>query len=551
MYQQRIGLFLANHWPYVVIALFFAWPLLSRVFDFLSGRHKRKAQEAAIVQQQEQLAKQAHQLSEWKKELQERAAVLSAKSEALTQQKQHLNDLVRLRTVELSRRIASRDYLCSTPVFGLILSDSSSRLQSVLNSSMQISSPFNISAVIRSDSGESYSTTLYDCTCPDFTYRRQPCKHMLRLALEVGLLLSVNTEPLKQEISDLLSQRDTLLQESATIARDSELLTKKQQDFEQLLKEKQQSYPWLAKLYTDRCSAYDDEVIRYLKVKDHAATMTAARIEREVKKELRTWRIKAKQAEYQLCFYETLFPWLLTFKEVPPIEAFQYTKASGNAPIEDKELLRLYLSPEEYQRLSNTQRFQLALDRYISRKKNSWEVGIEYERYIGYLCEQAGYSVKYYGALAVKADMGRDLILEKEGKIILVQCKRWAKEKTIHENHVFQLAGSTYEYQYEHPEKEVTGAFVATIDFSPVAVRCAERLGIHLFPNISFQEYPRIKCNIGKDANGNTQKIYHLPMDQHYDHVKISKPGECYASTVAEAESLGFRRAYRWIGSSS
>ena len=47
-------------------------------------------------------------------------------------------------------------------------------------------------------------------------------------------------------------------------------------------------------------------------------------------------------------------------------------------------------------------------------------------------------------------------------------------------------------------------------------------------------------------ANGD--KIYHLPFDQQYDRCIINEPGEFYASTVAEAEKAGFRRAMRWRG---
>ena len=58
-------------------------------------------------------------------------------------------------------------------------------------------------------------------------------------------------------------------------------------------------------------------------------------------------------------------------------------------------------------------------------------------------------------------------------------------------------------------------------------------------------EFPRIKCNIGKDKN----KIYHLPMDQQYDSVIINpKKGEFEAMTVEEAEAAGFRRAFKWHG---
>ena len=43
------------------------------------------------------------------------------------------------------------------------------------------------------------------------------------------------------------------------------------------------------------------------------------------------------------------------------------------------------------------------------------------------------------------------------------------------------------------------------------------------------------------------EKIFHLPFDQQYDSVLIEEERlERYVETVAEAESLGFRHAYRW-----
>jgi hypothetical protein len=55
-----------------------------------------------------------------------------------------------------------------------------------------------------------------------------------------------------------------------------------------------------------------------------------------------------------------------------------------------------------------------------------------------------------------------------------------------------------------------------------------------------------VKCNINPQTG---EKIYHLPFDQQYDRVMIGNvEGEFYAETVAEAESRGFRRAFRWMG---
>lgn len=52
--------------------------------------------------------------------------------------------------------------------------------------------PYSISQENRSgifsSVNDTYNTTLYDCTCLDFTKRGMPCKHMYRLAIELDLL---------------------------------------------------------------------------------------------------------------------------------------------------------------------------------------------------------------------------------------------------------------------------------------------------------------------------------------------------------------------------
>ena len=93
--------------------------------------------------------------------------------------------------------------------------------------------------------------------------------------------------------------------------------------------------------------------------------------------------------------------------------------------------------------------------------------------------------------------------------------------------------------------KCVSGIFVTNIDFSDTAKKFAKMLGIVLKSRESFKEFPRIKCNISADG----EKIYHLPMDQQYDNVKLVNSGETTVFTVKDAENLGFRRAWRWHGS--
>ena len=144
-------------------------------------------------------------------------------------------------------------------------------------------------------------------------------------------------------------------------------------------------------------------------------------------------------------------------------------------------------------------------------------------------------------------DLGRDLIAKKDNKTLVIQCKCWSKHKQIHENTITQLFGTLTAYRVEQEENLfniIEGVLVTTIELSETAKKFAKLLNITVIENMPMQEFPRIKCNIGKDG----EKIYHLPMDQQYDKVKIDKPGECYAYTVDEAEQLGFRRAFRYTG---
>ena len=142
--------------------------------------------------------------------------------------------------------------------------------------------------------------------------------------------------------------------------------------------------------------------------------------------------------------------------------------------------------------------------------------------------------------------MGIDIIATKDNEAKIIQCKRWVKEKTLHEKHIFQLYGSSLVYGMKNPDKNVIPVFVTTTNISDLARECAKILNVVSVERFPFCKYPLIKCN--KSKNG--EKIFHLPFDQQYDRVviEISK-GEKYAWTVDEAISYGFRRAFRWRGS--
>lgn len=314
-------------------------------------------------------------------------------------------------------------------------------------------------------------------------------------------------------------------------------------DFHNLLDSTQQSYPWLAQEIADFLYINDENVAKELRNKKRPAVKASDEV-KAIAKEKRKLQVKCKEQEYQLAYYETLFPWLEEFKELPPAVGAEYAEITQSSSDDEYDSLRKWLSPEEYAELSTAEKFQLALERYKTRPKNDWEVGIEYERYIGYRYETEGYSVRFHGALMGKQDMGRDLIASKNGRTLIIQCKRWSKSKTIHEKHIFQLYGSAVQMAVEEG-KECFPVFITTATLSDTARKCAEYLHIDVAENFAFADYPMIKCNISRDG----EKIYHLPFDQQYDRVRIRPgTGETYVSTVAEAESLGFRRAYRWHG---
>lgn len=284
-----------------------------------------------------------------------------------------------------------------------------------------------------------------------------------------------------------------------------------------------------------------------------------------IRKEKRTLIEENKAYKWELEQLRILLPWLADWEnnQIAPIT--QTRNHNYTNPSE----IGYWLSPDEYLYLTDVEKNQLALDRYMKRNKTNAEIGRDYERFIGYLYEKDMFQVEYYGAKNGLEDFGRDLICKKDSQTLIVQCKCWSalKGKVIHENHINQLYGTTVAYKIEEllkkPLEKVTAddvtplvmacinsinvkpIFISTVDYSVAALAFASCLGIEC-RIIPRTPYPMIKCNINKTTK---EKIYHLPFDQQYDHCKIDvQQGECYVATVKEAVKLGFRRARRWRG---
>ena len=399
----------------------------------------------------------------------------------------------------------------------------------------------SVSSVVVSNENE-YNTTLKSCTCTDFQTRHMPCKHMLHLACSLGVLL-LNNERAKKSESNLEETIISLSKEKQNLQNGVNRLNKKQENAEKvlreteaLIRERAERYPIIAGVISDLYGIYYDKIAKHLDSKSRPAHGAAETV-RNLKREGQALAKAKKELEFKLAYIQELFPNINDIFE----SGFNDEKFELETD-ETTDRVRLYLSDEEYRELSVTERNQRALDNYVANRKSKWQVGRDYEMYIGYLCEQKGYKVEYTGIIQKLEDMGRDLIATKDNEVLVIQCKNWAQEKTIHEKHIFQLYGTVIMYSLNSMLR-VRGVFITTTKLSPTAKQVAEYLGIIVMEQEPLGEFPRIKCNINR-ADG--EKIYHLPFDQQYDKTVIDAGnGECYALTVAEAESKGYRRAFK------
>ncbi|MFZ2890052.1 restriction endonuclease [Sulfuricurvum sp.] len=298
----------------------------------------------------------------------------------------------------------------------------------------------------------------------------------------------------------------------------------------------------------------DDSIVTALVQKRRPAYKAALEI-KNAKAEAREAKKELELARNRVQLYESLAPWLIDYTDISLedmlLSLHEEKMREQHEFDEEIDPVSKYISRSEWQQLTPSDRNQLALERYKDpkRKKSLWEVGIEYERFIGYTFEQKGYTVQYHGALNGKEDLGIDLICENDRHILIVQCKRLSRDKAIpvRENVIAQTYGTAQHYKMKKKcKKEVAPVIITTYELSNEAMNFAKYLGVQVMNDVQIQEYPRIKCNI---SNNNKEKIYHLPMDQQYDKVIIGDvDGEFYAWNVKEAENNGFRRAYKWKG---
>lgn len=290
-----------------------------------------------------------------------------------------------------------------------------------------------------------------------------------------------------------------------------------------LIQDKSISMPWLASMVADFKTYYIDYQIDKLNWSKSTAKWQRAEKLTDLKAHIKELEQRNKITEYLISIYPDLEN---TFDKSDDINENDLDLRENG-----------FLSKNEWDSLSDTEKNKLAFERYKKRHKEKWEIGRDFERFVGYKFETEGYDVTYNGINKKLQDEGIDLIAENNTDIILIQCKYWSQNKQLHEKHIFQLYGTTIKYKLEHDtNKQISSLFICHTELSQVALKCADLLGVEVRQNIIMEDYPIIKCHKG---------IYHLPFDQQYDNTINDF---VYVSTIEEAEALGCRRAYKWHG---
>lgn len=348
---------------------------------------------------------------------------------------------------------------------------------------------------------------------------------------------------LQIQVSSIINSKNELYKKYDDLEIEKRKLADLRADLDTLATQRAKAFPLLGEVYKEYFEIKGKLVEDYLRNKRRSAPVSAD-VVKKVTLEKRELIAKLKIAEYKIKNYEILAPFLTEVEEQITAEDDSWLLRDYSEEELQDETIR-FLTKEEYRALSTSDRNQLALDRYWTKShKSLWTIGKMYEHYVGYLYEQKGWTVQYFGIAERYIDFGRDLIATKGKTCHIIQCKNWSKYKTIYENHIFQLFGTTFEYQQSHPNLSVTAVFYTTTKLSDAAQEFAKRLQLEIHDGFKLERYPCIKCNI---SNTDKTKIYHLPFDQKYDETIIEpKKQEFYCLTVKEAEAKGFRRAFRW-----
>lgn len=359
-------------------------------------------------------------------------------------------------------------------------------------------------------------------------------------------LLENKANKLIKRKNELEEIHDKLLKSISDFNNLSEDLIEREKALKVLKEEYSKGSPSLANVISEYFYFRDIEIVEYYEDKIRPAYKCADELKKHAKEKKELKRENIILRNY-IDLYENVFPFI---KDIQSEDIdFILNKKGDNHNITNLDPVKKYVP--EYDRLSEEERCQKALEKYKSSKKSNLELGVMYERYIGYLYEIDGFNVEYVGIKNGFQDMGRDLVCKKNNETHIIQCKYWASHKEIQEAHINQLYGTTVKYfidEFKSIEKtlfpellinNIRPILVTSTDLSITAQNFADVLGVEVIKNRPLEDYPMIKCNL-------SEGIYHLPFDQQYDNINMNIGEKKYVFTVKEAINLNCRRAYKW-----
>ena len=196
-------------------------------------------------------------------------------------------------------------------------------------------------------------------------------------------LIATQTQQINKQANDIESLKLDLnlaKREIAALKHKNNLMQqyideqRSEQDF--LLSQKRETMPYIAGMISDYLTLEHERAAKYLLTKKRPAEKEALRIQ-DLKQKDKTIISELKVYEYQLKYLLALYPELddVLDAEYSEVTFIDYTE---HDPVRD------WLSPEEWNSLSETKKNQMALDRYIAKhKKSNWQIGRDYELYIG------------------------------------------------------------------------------------------------------------------------------------------------------------------------
>ncbi len=179
------------------------------------------------------------------------------------------------------------------------------------------------------------------------------------------------------------------------------------------------------------------------------------------------------------------------------------------------------------------------MDAYSREDKDAALLALEYERFVGYLCEKEGYSVEYRGAVGESGSSGIDLVATSEDSCLIIQCKRWPQDKPIREDTLLQLSGAVTLMRVQDPHGSYQGVLYTTTTLTQSAKTYAMHVGIEVNELVPYDDYPTVKCFVTDEG----KSVYSLPFDAAYDRVAGgASSGLVYVRSAAEAEKKGYAR---------